>query len=614
MVYIIEPYVPYIVLVMHYHTIMIFTPSVILGPYLPTSRYIIQPHLLSLSCTASIKSYHQIITRMDTATKAECYKKISEFQKQLKCGLCSNILNLQEHELEFELVSGGNGGVVKIIHKECPGIAGGEESRGNPGFIHCCLECEATSSSPKPSQVRCRCCKPKASTEAATNTNADDASIYDCGDMNFDPDPDPDPDPNLDPSLDQERLQYLEGQKVEDYFTKNFPKHSAKYFSREHRKRFDGRKGLITNALVHKDIDSNFDVSEEETHYHLHLTSMFHGLHQSKLHDIASTNEHMVREGVRQEKTMADMLKKCFEESFREVMETTGMDINGGLLDQMNVTLDKNIDIARASATPRVTINHPTEYNTIRTNYIEGANSVYQNIPAPEVKDLDGFAYIPLEQIISHIVAFGTEGMLTFKHDSDWTNDKGQYSGTYFKDMHDEVKRMEQTGEITNNTRIHFLRTWSDGFIAFHIKADSEHNNLQLFTLTIMASDGTEYSKKKKLTLPFALGFKKKDHCVITNQLLNEMKEARVARERYCGKEKRLVNMVFFLQLVMADYPERCANTYTAQLGTYTHRWGYSCQFDEESTPSCQACESARIGRVMEGQESEAKKCPLCCD
>ena len=237
-----------------------------------------------------------------------------------------------------------------------------------------------------------------------------------------------------------------------------------------------------------------------------------------------------------------------------------------------------------------------------------------QNIPTPVVKDLDGFAYIPLEQIISHIVAFGTDGMLTFEHDSDWTNNEGQYSGTYFKDMHDEVKRMKQVGEIPHNTRIHHLRTWSDGFIAFHIKADSEHNNLQLFTLTIMASDGASYSKKKKLTLPFALGFKKKDHCVITNQLLQEMKEARVVKERYCGKEKRLVPMVFFLQLIMADYPERCANTYTSQLGIYTHRWGYSCKFDQKSTPSCPACESARIDRVMRRQESEAEPCTSCYD
>ena len=192
---------------------------------------------------------------------------------------------------------------------------------------------------------------------------------------------------------------------------------------------------------------------------------------------------------------------------------------------------------------------------------------------------------------MNHILALGLP-IMTFENESDWTDKSGKYECLYYKDLHTRVKKMLEEKEMPHGTRVHIIRIWSDGFMAHHVKIDSEYNNIQLFTLSVLAS---EDGNAKHHTIPFALGFNQKGHSTILNQLLQEIQRVGVPTERYYGQDKHPFHPVFFLQIVSNNYPERCANTVLANLGTFTHRWGYSGKYNGNVTPSCQKCELGRV-------------------
>jgi len=151
------------------------------------------------------------------------------------------------------------------------------------------------------------------------------------------------------------------------------------------------------------------------------------------------------------------------------------------------------------------------------------------------VKELDGFAYIPVENIISHMIAPGFE-FFPFQKDSDWKNDDGEYNGTFFRYLHSKLKKMKERSEVPEDVRVLLIRMRSDRFQVYHIKVDNEHNNPQLFTITLMkAKDCT--TKLKHLTLPFALGFKKKDHSIVLNKLLLEVVQLKECKHGSLGRK-----------------------------------------------------------------------------
>mgnify|MGYP007004894143 FL=1 len=68
-----------------------------------------------------------------------------------------------------------------------------------------------------------------------------------------------------------------------------WPNPSKRFFTREHNRKGDGLRGLVYNALIDSKRMTDFSgLSEEEMHYHLHITSIHHGLLQSKSRDVCA--------------------------------------------------------------------------------------------------------------------------------------------------------------------------------------------------------------------------------------------------------------------------------------------------------------------------------------
>jgi hypothetical protein len=217
---------------------------------------------------------------------------------------------------------------------------------------------------------------------------------------------------------------------------------------------------------------------------------------------------------------------------------------------------------------------------------------------------------------VNHLLAFNKDVHYhRVGFDEDWRDGQGNYQCQFFQEVHGRVKAMMEADpqNVTRETRVVFVRPWSDGFEAKKVKVHHTYNNLQVFTLTLRAIRG---KGTKRHTMPFGLCFKKESHAEIFMQLLKEVHALETPTKRFFGEENRFYITIVLIDMISADYPERCANAIIAQLGNFTHRWGFSCKYDDNYTPSCPECESARIQRLHGGNNNNSgdadKKC--CSD
>ena len=127
-------------------------------------------------------------------------------------------------------------------------------------------------------------------------------------------------------------------------------------------------------------------------------------------------------------------------------------------------------------------------------------------------------------------------------YEEDW-KDKvtGSYDCAFIRKLHNHVVNNLHTtshelDHVTPDTRVIFVRLWSDGFEAHKIKAKNNFNNLQLFTLTVLAESG---KSSRSNTTPLALLHKKKNHHEIFIKILGEINPLQALRWRYWGSEKK---------------------------------------------------------------------------
>lgn len=89
------------------------------------------------------------------------------------------------------------------------------------------------------------------------------------------------------------------------------------------------------------------------------------------------------------------------------------------------------------------------------------------------------------------------------------------------------------------------------------------------------------------------------------------MKEFEKVHYLYWGSERQVFPTILLLEIGIHDYPERCYVTSISQGGCYAKRFGWSCFFDKDYTPSCDSCLNSRIDLILEG-ESDNETVPTC--
>ena len=325
------------------------------------------------------------------------------------------------------------------------------------------------------------------------------------------------------------------------------------------------------NSVVEKERDADFsDLQDDEMHYHMHIADVHYGMTQAKSKGVCEIMASEHRRSESSQRRLITELSKAYKEAISDVCGE-------------NTLLTSEMEAIEAKITKRTTSffveeSHrekakiPMQYKDLRRDYLKANNSIVQNLPIPNVSLKHGCAYVPARQIVNHLLALGKEAsMYRAGHYRDWQVEGGTYECRFLEGLHAKVKKRVMQGELDGEAKVITFCLWSDGFEAFHIKGSNDFNNLQLFTITLRAPRGEQTMKH---TMPFALCFKKDNHHDIFKLLLEEMHQLEEPTLRYFGAERDFHLTVAYIQMVSNAYPERCANTCTAQLGTWTHRWG----------------------------------------
>ena len=390
----------------------------------------------------------------------------------------------------------------------------------------------------------------------------------------------------------------------------HWSKASRTYYTREDNQAGEGKKALVYISLVDSRRKTGFDcITDEEMHHHLHITNIHHGITQQKSKDVCKLTSNIVDQGRSNLAACNNAMKMAFNESILHFLKRDGSRSDTeihSIMTMMNKEVDEKMDEQYAMLERQQKIAHPTTYNEIRNSYTEGQKSILKNLPMPNVHVDDDCAYIPATEIIDHMLALGLDVVfLRAGYEQDWMIN-GTYECNFIEEMHKQVeKEMLSNPALTHNTRVIIVRIWSDGFEAHHILTNTDYNSLQLFTLTLRAPKG---KRTKHHTLPFALCFKKNHSHNIFIQLLKEVNDLQKPTPRYWGKEKQVHNTMVFLDMVSNDLPERCFNTGTSLIGTFTHRWRHSCKYDDNWTPSCNECLLDRMDTVLTGKDNKPDK------
>ena len=393
--------------------------------------------------------------------------------------------------------------------------------------------------------------------------------------------------------------------------TNEYSKQTGEFLIREFIKKGEGCRGLVYRALIDGNRQSHFgDLADEEVHYHLHLAALHNGMPQDTTRGVCSMAGRMASRSNQEKEEELSAQRAAFIESIKHCLpDDTSLLEN--ILDEVSTTMTNFHSNQRQKKKP----NQAPDYNRIRSAYKEGANAITQNLPMPEVNIIHDCAHVSANQLVNHLLAFNKD---VYSHrvgfDEDWMDGKGNYQCQYFRDVHRRVKSMMTTDplNVSKETRVVFVRPWSDGFEAHKVKANNDYNNLQIFTVTLRAIRGKNCNRH---TLPFGLCYKKKSHGEIFMQLLKEVQALETPRKRFFGEENNFHTTIVLIDMISADYPERCANANIAQLGKFTHRWGFSCQYSQDDTPSCGICEYERIKRLLGINTGDTDaKCNGCTD
>ena len=75
----------------------------------------------------------------------------------------------------------------------------------------------------------------------------------------------------------------------------------------------------------------------------------------------------------------------------------------------------------------------PVNHKTVPAVYIEGQNSIVNNLLIPTVSICNKVVYIPAREIINHILAMGIDVMFFCAcHEEDWVDQSGHYETISF--------------------------------------------------------------------------------------------------------------------------------------------------------------------------------------
>ena len=235
-----------------------------------------------------------------------------------------------------------------------------------------------------------------------------------------------------------------------------FSEQSGDFLTREFIKKGDGCRAMVYQALIDNRRLSHFDdLEDKEVDYHLHVAALHYGMPQKKSMDVCAMTTRMDLRRDQERETELSVQSAAFIESIkRHFPDDTHLVEN--MLGEVNTAMT---NFRREECKKRRATQSPC-YNTIRSAYRDGPNSILNSLPVPEVNILHECAHVPANQSLNHLLAFNKDVHChRVGFDEDWLDSQGNYQCQYFQEVHGRVKAMMEADpqNVTKETRVVFV-------------------------------------------------------------------------------------------------------------------------------------------------------------
>ncbi len=215
---------------------------------------------------------------------------------------------------------------------------------------------------------------------------------------------------------------------------------------------------------------------------------------------------------------------------------------------------------------------------------LKGQYAMMRGLPAPKVyiEEKSGHAYVLISDVIDHAVADGL-GILQLQD---------QYGNRNLHTINGSIAAAELLQDLRSgvsdpeNTAFGALILWSDGFCRTYVK--QKDNSVWILTLTFLNTDNK--TKSPMHTYCIAIGKSSEDHTPVLEVIMQQLKDIRQAKTRYCGITGTDIKTSFGVIAYSTDRIERCSVLHTSLLGNYGQRSHWACAIDPIRLPMCARC------------------------
>ena len=257
----------------------------------------------------------------------------------------------------------------------------------------------------------------------------------------------------------------------------------------------------------------------------------------------------------------------------------------------------------------------PMSLKDIERYYIKRSTSISQNVPIPNVIELDNHAYVSITEVIQYVLFFAIpiDGMFcdnTIKDYHNLTTSSSLVTHTKISNiLRNSVKQTLGSNELT--PLIIWIIVWSDDFEPNHVKQHKKSTWIK--TVTISPPPNCQTSTKH--TYIISLGPKDKNHEEVHRQFFKELNVLESPTFMFCKATNSNIPVVVKVLAISADRPERCAlNCMLGHGGTTTRRWRYSAYVNQKKLKSCTRCLRQRIISLNVASTDKTNSCSYCYD
>ena len=242
----------------------------------------------------------------------------------------------------------------------------------------------------------------------------------------------------------------------------------------------------------------------------------------------------------------------------------------------------------------------PSSKETLRAIFVEGKNSIKENIQHPMVRmDVPGHAYILPSECLADAILCGILDYNVTGKDSPYVL------------LPDSIKASLLAATDLSKRTI-YLSLWSDDFEP-NYSTKAGRGSVWLLTLTLESHESGPAGIPH--VYPIAVGLKSEDHNNVLECILNDVKHLKAGISVFNGFKKSTDKLQCEVIAWTMDQPEnRTINGLLGGNSTTFARFGYACDISKifDKIRPCRTCHAKMLSVKCENQWNDRDSCNIC--